>query len=267
MLVICLAGYLPPGIDWRLHFYSATLAMLRGESPYGVTGVCNPPWLFVALIPAALFGEQFGALLLFAASIIAIGATMWKLSRGKWWAAALGLTCPLVLAGLYTGNVDALALCGLVMPAPLGLLFLAIKPQIGAVAIVWRLARVYQSGGWREVAKAAAPLTALSIVSLAVFGTQPIRAASDAIALTWNCAPARWIGQGALVVGVLLAIVAVMAKERGAAWAVTAGAFVTPYLGGQSLGVIALPFMASKWQIALGVWLVSWAWIIGRMAL
>ena len=51
VMLVGMALLLPPAIDWHGVFRPATLALLAGESPYGVEGFYSPPWTLLPLLP------------------------------------------------------------------------------------------------------------------------------------------------------------------------------------------------------------------------
>jgi hypothetical protein len=185
-LIVLAAGirYLPPGVDWSSAFRPAALALLVGRSPYSVSGFFNAPWTLLPLLPLAILPEAVGRGLLaigglacFAYAGVKLGARPVTL--------ALFLSSPPVIHSLLNGNVDGLALLGAVVPAQLGLLLLATKPQIGLAVIVFRLVESWRTGGLKRLATDAWPLAAFSLLSLILFGPWPLRFSRE-IDLWWN---------------------------------------------------------------------------------
>jgi len=99
--------------------------------PYDVKGNHGLPWLYLAILPFAALPATFskGFLTL---GTIAVCAIYLKGNRRK--IMVLCLTMPF-LATIAFGQVDALALIGLMLPANCALIFLSMKPQAAALAM------------------------------------------------------------------------------------------------------------------------------------
>jgi hypothetical protein len=178
------APMVPPAIDWHTVFRPATLEVLSGRSPYKIAGYYYPPWAILPLIPFALFPEEIGRifLLIFALGVFAYIAN--KLGASRTAVIAL-LVSPLVLHEVLNGNIDWLAVLGVVFPPWLGLFFVVIKPQVGIGVIIFWLFFAWKEGGVKKVIKTFAPVTIAYGLSLIVFGLWPL-AASKALNLWWN---------------------------------------------------------------------------------
>lgn len=138
------------GFDWQFTFYHAARMLLAGHNPYLVATFNNPPWALLPLIPFALFPELIGTTLYFVFNVLAYAFVAHKLEARPLVFVAFMLSTP-VLYGLYRLNIDALVLVGFVLPAPIGLFFVLMKPQMGfAMAIYW-LVQAWQTGGIKKV--------------------------------------------------------------------------------------------------------------------
>jgi hypothetical protein len=150
---------------------------------------------------------------------------------------ALGvwLASPPVLALLLTANVDWLVLVGLMFPLPLGALLIGIKPQIGAVVLLWCGIELARQRKWRALALAFGPLAALSAVHLALFGLTPLRAARN-VGYSWNLSLWPW----SIPLG--LAAFALSLARRDGRWAMIAAPLLSPYvlLHSWSIALLAL---------------------------
>jgi hypothetical protein len=118
------------GIDWHETFYPAARAVLNGQSPYVVPTFRNAPWVLLFIVPFALFSEEPGGILYFIANLAAYAWVAYRL-KARPLAFVAFLLSPPVVYGLRMLNVDALVLIGFVLPAPIGLFFVLIKPQMG----------------------------------------------------------------------------------------------------------------------------------------
>jgi hypothetical protein len=127
--------FLPYGIDWSMYFRPAARAMLSGESPYAVQGFYNPPWALVPLLPLALLPESLGRALLFLISFGSMFFIIRRLgARGLVGVTAFLVSLP-VAFGLFNGNIDWLVMLGFLLPPRVGMLFVCLKPQVGAAVI------------------------------------------------------------------------------------------------------------------------------------
>jgi len=181
---IVISPLVPSAIDWRTVFRPATLEALRGRSPYTIPGYYYPPWALLPLVPFALLPEAVGRVLLIIVALATFAYTANKLGASKLGIVAL-LLSPLVLHEVLNGNIDWLAILGVVFPPWLGLFFLVIKPQVGIGVIVFWLFCAWKEGGVKKVFKTFAPVTFAYGLSLIVFGLWPL-AASKALYLWWN---------------------------------------------------------------------------------
>lgn len=155
-----------PTVDWTFYFRPAVLALLNGGDPYAVP-VFNPPWVFAPLIPFALLPEPFSSILRMTITVLCFGFIIYRLG-GRRIALIAVLSSPLVLDSLVFGNVEWLTFLGLVVTPWVGLILLALKPQITFVAIALV---AYQN---RKNPIVFVPLTVVSCVSFLMFGPWPI---------------------------------------------------------------------------------------------
>ena len=155
--------------DWFGTFRPAVLALLNGQPVY----IFNPPWALAPLIPFALV--PWGRELLALAAFFALAFTAVRLKATPLGLAAF-LLAPFTLNALVFGNIEWLALLGLVFPPRLGLVFLALKPQMTWAVMAFYAVAAYRAGGWRSTASMLAPLAVLTLVSFAAFGLWPLEA-------------------------------------------------------------------------------------------
>jgi len=138
--------------DWVDVFRPAALHWL---TPYFQPGlVFNPPWLFPLLYPIALLPERIGAGLIMLLSFIVLGVYVGSPKK----MAAVALAAPMTM--LFTlGQLDAILLIALLLPAEWALPLLVIKPQGVFLAMLPRLTR-----------RSAAVLAGVLAVSVLVWG-------------------------------------------------------------------------------------------------
>jgi hypothetical protein len=149
-LCALLAVALPPACDWQRFYVPATCAVWRGESPYDPQyGFFNPPWVLLLLTPFAVH-EAVGRAALFVLALATIAAVVRRLG-GTLLTALLVLASPPMLNLLWDGNIDWLALGGLLLPPRWGLFLVTIKPQVGLGIAVWWAVEAWREEGWKGV--------------------------------------------------------------------------------------------------------------------
>ncbi|MFP3852850.1 MAG: hypothetical protein ACLFWD_01005 [Anaerolineales bacterium] len=190
VLVILIAEYLPIGVDWEIAFRPAALAVVNGESPYSIPGFFNPPWTIIPLIPLAVLPARIGWGLYTVIGFLILGllAIRFKANRITF---ALLLSSPPVLHGVLNGNLDWLALSGLLFPRWLGLFFISMKPQIGIGVAVYWIVNTYQRDGGKNLLLLLAPIGTISVISILMFGPWPLRSTQE-IDLWWNASLWPW---------------------------------------------------------------------------
>lgn len=117
--------------DWFNYFGPAAR---RWFDPYSIHGVLNPPWTFLLLAP---LGQLPGSAGPAALQLIIIGAIMLYV-RSPLKLLAVVSSVPFVF-DLVVGQLDGLAIVGLLIPSGLGLPLLLIKPQAAALTALTRL--------------------------------------------------------------------------------------------------------------------------------
>lgn len=140
-----------PFTDWLGTFYPATLALLNGAS-LDQLGFFNPTYALAPLIPFALLGQDMSIVYVLV-SILAFILIGLRLSS-HWQSVLLILLSPFVFASILFGNVEWLVLLGLIMPKPIGIVFLLIKPQMTILLVLYWM---YQAYSQRQLTKLVAP--------------------------------------------------------------------------------------------------------------
>lgn len=157
--------------DWQFVFVPAFRLWLGGLDPYTAV-FFNPPWLLPILAPFALLGD-IGRILSLLSAIAAFGYTAYRLG-GKPFAVAAFIVSPFVFDSLAWGNVEWLAILGAVVNPAVGLMLLAIKPQMTLAVMLYILVETYRAYGWRRVAVLCAPLALITAGSFVLFGLWPL---------------------------------------------------------------------------------------------
>jgi hypothetical protein len=212
--------------DWVI-FIRAARALLAGVNPYtlgtGPQGFYNPIWTLIIFIPFTWLpdGEpQFWAFQ--SANIIMLILLVRRLHPRMMIPSALLILFSAGYFGIYTyGNIDNFVWLGLLFPAPIGLLFLLMKPQIGALAAGIILLRRFDRAGLLGVIGIAWPLALATGVWVAVYGLPGWGMSNNAVSNI-----AMW--PYGLWVGVPLALAAVW--KRSLKLAMFAAPFLTPFI-------------------------------------
>lgn len=258
------APFIVSGIDWVTNLRPATLAFLRLQNPYLVHGTFNPPWLFILLAPLAILPEAVGGGILFWMNLVTWIVVARKFGNGSYLKVFAVLTFPLVLNGLLARNVDFLVMWGLLFPPEFAVFFLAIKPQVGGVVILFLALQAYKEGGFKRVLRIFALPSLLFLCSLLAYGPWPLQL-SATLDLPWNASPIKLLGWPSILIGLILSIAALRAKDAsdGMNVSMAASPFFSPYVGTQSW-VAVLPALI-KSNLLYIVWALVWGWLLFRM--
>ena len=208
--------------DWHNTFVPASLALLAGKSPYSVESFYNPPWVVPFLVPFALLPGPVGGLLFRLALVAGFTVSAAALGASRLAVALVFLSSP-VLASLVYANLDCVPLLGLLLPRPLGMLLLAVKPQIGlGVMVVWIL-QTWRRDAVPGVIQLCGPLLGLTALSMALFPPWPLQMAATPD-LPWNLS----LWPYTLPLGVALIWIALRRGKLG--WALVASPLFSPYV-------------------------------------
>ncbi len=174
LLLPALAGALPYALDWHHTYRPAALAVIEGESPYTVPIYYAAPWAAWLLIPIAILPTEVGRAVIFLAGVAAYAYIAHRLGARPF-ALVVFLCSAAVIGCLINGNIEWLPLLGVVMPPQVGLLLLAIKPQVGIGLGIYWMVMIWREHGFRRVVWTFAPVTALLLLSLLLYGLWPLR--------------------------------------------------------------------------------------------
>jgi hypothetical protein len=166
---------------------------------------------------------------------------------------------PPVLHSLVNANNDWLALIGFVLPPQIGLLFVVIKPQIGAVIALYWLIEAWRTGGIREVVRVFWLVTVAMALSFLIFGWW-VSNFQGATALDWNAS----LFPASIPVGLALVVAAI--RRRNARFAMAASPCLSPYVllhawSGAFSALIETPLeFAAAWA---GLWILFFIRLLG----
>lgn len=251
LLTGLLARFLPPAVDWRGAFRPAALEILHGRSPYNAEGFFNPPWTAILLIPFAVLPENVGRAVLVLVALAVYAYVAHKLGANKLTIGLLLLSPP-CLHGILNGNIDWLAVLGVVLPAWLGLFFLAIKPQVGMIVVLFLFFSEWRKGGPIRVLKTFLPVGLASVLSILIFGPWFLDIpAVEEIVINASLLPL------ALPIGLALTVAAIRKNEIR--YSMIASPMLSPYLLlhswiGAFLALAPKPYEAAA--AVIGMWIV-----------
>ena len=241
------------GFDWQYTFYHAARMLLTGHNPYLVPTFNNPPWTLLPLIPFALLPESFGTTLYFVFTVLAYAFVAHKLQARPLAFVAFMLSSP-VLYGLYRLNIDVLVLVGFVLPAPIGLFFVLMKPQMGMAMAMYWLVQAWKTGGIKKVALTFGPVVIGFGLSFLFFGNWITNRQSDLTASIWNTSLWPW----SIPIGLVL--LAVSLRDMRQDFAMAASPFMSPYVAYYSWAGVLAGFLGDEYILVIavvGMWLAE----------
>lgn len=227
LLVLLCSLYftVPNGEDWHDVYRPAARAVLEGKSPFSVGTYYAAPWAAWLLIPLAVLPDVIGRMALFLISLAAYTFIAYRLGARPL-SVAIFLGSSVVVGCLLEGNIEWLALLGAVLPPPIGLIFLAIKPQVGmGLALYWFIT-IWCEQGFRKVVLTFMPVSIILILSFLFYGLWPLRFSQGIIAL--DTANSSLLPYGGALLGIVFLIVALRNRDSKAALA--AGPLFSPYV-------------------------------------
>jgi hypothetical protein len=205
-------------VDWFGTFLPAALCLFSGCH---VESFFNPPWTVFPLLPFALLPTEVAVPALWFTQIAVYVAVAYRLG-GNWLSAVALMLSPFVLGSMATGNVEWLVLLGFLMPRRYGILFLAIKPQMTFLVILWWL--------WEARNDLVGFLKPLAVVSAACFilygnwvGQLLSYSQGHVAAQNRSLYPLGLVVSGAVLIWFL-------ARSRRAEWLMTASPFAMPFI-------------------------------------
>lgn len=257
LLAVLLAPILPDGIDWRLTYRPAALAMLHGQNPFGPEVAPEAPffaapWVLILLLPFAFLPVTVGRSILLIVSLTAFVYTAHKLGASLLSTAAF-LLAPPIMHSLLNANIEWIPLLGFVLPPQLGLFLVAVKPQTGfAVGVYW-LVEAWHTGGWRNVIRVFAPVSIALLISFLLFGLWPLRV-NQAMSIAWFNA-SLWPASIPVGLGLLIASI----RKREVRFAMGASPCLSPYVLFHSWSAALaglLPAQLEFFAAVAGLWIL-----------
>lgn len=234
---------IPSAIDWKDGFRPAAIAAISGESPYEApgTGFFNPPWVLFLFVPLSLLPIKLGGFFLTLVGFFSYLYISQRFNRNPIVIAAFILSPPVMLDLAYA-NINWLVILGYLLPSPIGLFLVMLKPQVGLGVIIYWFVEAWCKGKVREVIRVFGPVTLAYFVSYLVFGPWFLKAPSLFGSL-WNAN--FWplsIPFGFLILFRSL-------SRRNIRYAYSAGPFLSPYVAIYSWSTALVSLLPNKKNI------------------
>ena len=246
------------GIDWRLTYRPATLAFLHGQNPFNVeisptAPFFAAPWGLLPFIPMAFLPVEIGRAMIMVIGIFAFAFAAYRMGA-KPIAMAAFLLSPPVVHSILNANLEWLPILGFVMPPPIGLFFVTVKPQTGfAVAIFW-FVEAWRTGGVKAVIRTFAPVTIAYGISFLFYGFWPM-GMFTALHYGANYNSSLW--PASIPVGLVLLVTSF--QRRNIKYAMPASPCLSPYVIFHAWSSAVIALVNDPLQLitaVLGLWLV-----------
>ncbi len=252
-LMAATIGLLPSGVDWTTNYRPASLALLRGESPYTVELFFAPPWSLLPLLPFAVLPVQVGRVALFIVALLSFAFTAYRLGASPLGVAILMLSPPVVHC-LLNANIEWIPLLGFVLPPQVGLLLITAKIQTGWVVGLFLVVEAWRKGGLREVMRISWPLMVAFLLSCLFFGLWPLHL-PNVMPLATDINASFW--PYSIPVGLALLVASV--RKRDIRLAMPASPCLSPYALFHTWSAAVVALVASTAELAAavaGLWIV-----------
>jgi hypothetical protein len=242
------------GCDWWLIFRPVITGVTSGVSPFANSLYYSPPWLLIFLVPFALLPPPLDMAALVTVSVTTIIFTLLKMKASPL-VIILFLLTPNLWWGIFVGNVDFLVMLGFILPPQIGLIFVLLKPQIGAaVALFWAI-EAWRRNGIREVVRVLAPVAMLIVLSFVIFGWW-FAHMGDATKKYWNIANWPYL----LPFGLVLLLKAIREHKQGLS--ITAGLFLSPYIHTQTLPLAVMGLLPNELETIVSILALWFVWFV-----
>jgi hypothetical protein len=249
---------LPDPVDWAVFYRPATLALLAGKSPFTVGSYFNPPWILLPLIPFALLPYKISNAALFITNLVIFIFIGRRSSKRPLPLLALLCSFPVIVCILF-GQIDGIALLGLFMPKPLGLIFLLAKPQVGAFVALFWVIEAWREGGWKPTLKLVTPVAMMTLASVLIFHLTP---QNFNISILISAPHNTSLWPGSILIGLPLLVYALRQRKQG--FALMATPLLSPYIAPQSWSIAMLGLVPYEWELVAAS-LASWVFFIERI--
>lgn len=211
------------GVDWNIAYYPASTQLLHGLNPYNVQFFQNPIWALLPLLPLSVLGSAMGATVVFFLTVFSFAFVALRLGA-KPVTLSLLLLSPFMFYALVYGNIDWLVVWGYLLPPPIGMFFVVLKPQLGMGVMIYWAYEAWKSGRTRQLVRVFAPVGIALLLNLAIFGNWLADRASNTMDAFWNVSAFPW----ALPLG--FSLVGLAIYRANPRLAISASPLLTPYL-------------------------------------
>lgn len=226
-------------------FYCAAVALLKGISPYTVTGFFSPVWALVPFIPLTILPIQIAQIVYIIATTL---GTLWALKRFGLKPLPIAIVMifsPLLWVNLVTTNVDWIVLLGASFSPKWGVWLCGMKPQVSfGVLGLWT---------WQKQWKPLLLIGAALVANYAIFGLPNLHAYNNGMFGMENGFSASLFPIG-IPLAVYWFILAIRRSDTGTALALSA--LCSPYYSFSS--AISLSPLAKNKRGILLVLILSW---------
>lgn len=220
--------------------------MINGQSPYTIEIYYAAPWAAWLLVPFAILPYSLGRLLTFLLGLAAFAIVAWR--AGATPAATIIFLCSAAVIGcLNNGNIEWMPLLGLICPPWLGMILLAVKPQVGIGLGVFWVITTWRESGWRQVMWTMAPVMALLVISILIYGLWPLRFRQT---LAWSVDNTA-LGMQAIFIGAVLLVRSLRTRDQ--AMALAAGPFLSPYVLQFTWSACLVGLLTHPWELLAAV--------------
>jgi hypothetical protein len=243
------------GYDWLHTYRPAALAMAHGESPYSVDIYFAAPWAVLPLIPLALLPEQVSNVAVFLLGLFAFAYTAYKLNAKPAAIIIFLLSAPIV-GCLIWGNIEWMPLLGLIFPAPIGLIFAIIKPQVGIGLVIYWFFILMRTQGLVATIKAFLPVTLLTLLSFLLYGFWPLRFQESLALSLGDLRYNTSLWPYGIFIGLWLLYKAI--QNQKSEIAVAASPFLSPYALQYTWVAVLAGVLDAPWElllVSIGLWI------------
>jgi hypothetical protein len=146
-----------------------------------------------------------------------------------------------------------MAAIGFVLPPPIGLFFISVKPQMGIVVAPFWLIEAWRRGGWTQLIKTVAPFLIVLLISFALFGLWPITSIKQTADIQWNSS----LWPVSIPIGLTLFVTSI--RKRKIEYAMAASPCLSPYVLFHSWIGVLLAIVASLPETivaVIGLWIL-----------
>jgi hypothetical protein len=238
------------GVDYVDFFRPA----MHADDPYAVPGFYNPFWIFALVMVSEWFGAYRLAIWV-TANLCAFVYVCIRLKM-PWWAVVPFLALSGAFMSVYLGNVEGLVALGLVLPSPIGIVLLMIKPQIGMAVTAHYVLSAWIYRGWKAAAIILVPALVLFSASFILYGDWFLNSL-EVVGRGYNTINFFPLG---LPVGIALIVAGVARRNVG--YALMAIPFTAPYM---IMHTWAFPFLGVVLVLVKELDFIKWVYRSNRL--